>query len=182
MPLWLKFSCFWQLKAFINDTSSPDSQVVVRNKQDNKYSVPCIIPRTRVPAQSLSHLWLVVTARLLCPWDSPSKNTRVGCHFLFQGIFWTQGLNLHSWVSWVSCIGRWIPYHCATWEARTWWAHTKTVAPTGRNNCTQRFTDEIWGIMGKFVIYKIWSSSAVPSYLDRYWSPKMLAPEGTLWS
>ena len=24
-----------------------------------------------------------------------SKNTRVGCHFLLQGIFWTQGLNLH---------------------------------------------------------------------------------------
>ena len=31
--------------------------------------------------------------RLLCPWISPSKNTRVGCHFLLQGIFLTQGLN-----------------------------------------------------------------------------------------
>ena len=31
--------------------------------------------------------------RLLCPWDSPSKNTGVGCHFLLQGIFPTQGLN-----------------------------------------------------------------------------------------
>ena len=27
------------------------------------------------------------------PWDSPSKNTGVGCHFLLQGIFPTQGLN-----------------------------------------------------------------------------------------
>jgi len=34
-------------------------------------------------------------SRLLCPWDSPSKNTGVGCHFLLQGIFPTQGLNLH---------------------------------------------------------------------------------------
>ena len=33
--------------------------------------------------------------RLLCPWDSPSKNTGVGCHFLLQGIFLTQGSNLH---------------------------------------------------------------------------------------
>ena len=33
--------------------------------------------------------------RLLCPWDSPGKNTRVGCHFLLQGIFPTQGLNQH---------------------------------------------------------------------------------------
>ena len=34
-------------------------------------------------------------ARLLCPWDSPGKNTGVGCHALLQGIFPTQGLNLH---------------------------------------------------------------------------------------
>ena len=25
-------------------------------------------------------------ARLLCPWDYPSKNTGLGCHFLLQGI------------------------------------------------------------------------------------------------
>ena len=32
--------------------------------------------------------------RLLCPRDSPGKNTGVGSHFLLQGIFLTQGLNL----------------------------------------------------------------------------------------
>ena len=32
-------------------------------------------------------------ARLLCPWDFPSKNTGVGCRFLLQGIFPTQGMN-----------------------------------------------------------------------------------------
>ena len=32
--------------------------------------------------------------RLLCPWDSPGRNTGMGCHFLLQGIFMTQGLNL----------------------------------------------------------------------------------------
>ena len=31
--------------------------------------------------------------RLPCPWDSPGKNTGVGCHFLLQEIFPTQGLN-----------------------------------------------------------------------------------------
>ena len=36
--------------------------------------------------------WTVPT-RLLHPWNSPSKNTGVGCHFLLQGIFLTQGLN-----------------------------------------------------------------------------------------
>ena len=29
-----------------------------------------------------------------CPWDFTGKNTGVGCHFLLQGIFSTQGLNL----------------------------------------------------------------------------------------
>ena len=28
-----------------------------------------------------------------CPWDFPGKNTGVGCYFLLQGIFPTQGLN-----------------------------------------------------------------------------------------
>ena len=37
-------------------------------------------------------LWL---ARLLCPWDSPGKNTGGSCHALFQGIFPTQGSHLH---------------------------------------------------------------------------------------
>ena len=29
-----------------------------------------------------------------CPWNSPGKNIGVGCRFLLQGIFLTQGLNL----------------------------------------------------------------------------------------
>ena len=32
--------------------------------------------------------------RLLCPWNSPGRNTGVGCHSLLQGIFPTQGQNL----------------------------------------------------------------------------------------
>ena len=32
-------------------------------------------------------------ARFLCPWNFPDKNTGMGCHFLLQGIFPTQGLN-----------------------------------------------------------------------------------------
>ena len=31
--------------------------------------------------------------RLLCPWDSPGKNTGVGSHSLLQGIFLIQGSN-----------------------------------------------------------------------------------------
>ena len=32
--------------------------------------------------------------RILCPWDFSGKNTGVGCCFLLQGIFPTQGSNL----------------------------------------------------------------------------------------
>ena len=40
--------------------------------------------------QSCPTLW---PASLFCSWDSPGKNTGVGCPFLLQGIFPTGGLN-----------------------------------------------------------------------------------------
>ena len=38
-------------------------------------------------------------SRLFCLWDFPGKNTRVGCHFLLQGIFLTRrsGPSLLNW-------------------------------------------------------------------------------------
>ena len=59
------------------------------------YNIPVCIC-----AQSLSHVWLFATpcsvaTRLLCLWNFPGANTGVGCHFLLQGIFPTQGSNLH---------------------------------------------------------------------------------------
>ena len=36
----------------------------------------------------------VEPSRHLHPWNSPGKNTGVGCHLLLQEIFLTQGLNL----------------------------------------------------------------------------------------
>ena len=52
-------------------------------------------------SESVSHsvmsnsLWLhgLQPARLLCPWNSPGKNTGVGNHFLLQGIFSTHASN-----------------------------------------------------------------------------------------
>ena len=43
-------------------------------------------------------------ARLVCPWNFPGKNTGMGCHFLLQGIFLTQRLNL--------CL-----FHLLHWQA-----------------------------------------------------------------
>ena len=48
-----------------------------------------------VLSNSLQHHGLQPT-RLLCPWNSPGKNTGVGCYFLLQGIFLTQGIKPRS--------------------------------------------------------------------------------------
>ena len=53
----------------------------------------------KVKVKSLSHVWLFGTqglqpTRLLHPWNFPGKNTGVGCHFLLQENFPTQGSNL----------------------------------------------------------------------------------------
>ena len=60
----------------------------------------------------LSHgLW---PSSLLCPWNFPGKNTKVGCLFLLQRIFLT---NDWTHLYYITCTGRQILYHCATWEA-----------------------------------------------------------------
>ena len=72
---------------------------------------------TCLHAQLLGHVRLfattwTVTCRVLCPWDSPCKNTGVGCHFLLQGVFLTQGSNLGL----LHCMQPLYP--CAAWEAQ----------------------------------------------------------------
>ena len=59
-------------------------------------------------------------ARFLCPWDSPGKNTGVGCHALLQGIFPTHG--------WNPCLLRLLP----------WQAGSLPLAPPGKPT-------SIWG-------------------------------------
>ena len=54
-------------------------------------------------------------ARLLCAWDSPGKNTRVGCQALLQGIFLTQRWKPASPES-PALAGGFLPTS-TTWEA-----------------------------------------------------------------
>ena len=44
--------------------------------QEGKIALSCLTPVT---------LWPVACQAPLCLWDSPVKNTGVGCHFLLQG-------------------------------------------------------------------------------------------------
>ena len=56
-----------------------------------KWSIICFVVIVIV-VQVLSCVWLFYS--FLCPWDFPGKNTGEGCHFLLQGIFLIQWLNL----------------------------------------------------------------------------------------
>ena len=71
--------------------------------------------------------------RFLCPSDSPGKNIGVDCHFLLQGIFPTQGLNLclSQLLHWqVYCLplshlrnpshSLWPPPLCGSHSQKTW--------------------------------------------------------------
>ena len=57
-------------------------------------------------------------ARLLCPWNSPDKDTGVDCHSLLQGIFLTQGSNPHLIMS-PALVGGFFTF-CVTWKAPNW--------------------------------------------------------------
>ena len=50
----------------------------------------CVLSRVRLSVTP----WTVAHQAPLS-WNSPGKNTGVGCHRLLQGLFLTQGLNLH---------------------------------------------------------------------------------------
>ena len=52
--------------------SDRERQILYTAAAKSLQSCPTLRPHRRQPT------------RLLCPWDSPGKNTGVGCHFLFQ--------------------------------------------------------------------------------------------------
>ena len=59
--------------------------IVIKNVKNSRYPFPCL----KVYAKSLQLIRLCAThrrqlTRLPRPWDSPGKNTGVGCHFLLQ--------------------------------------------------------------------------------------------------
>ena len=50
----------------------------------------CLLGRSVMSDSATS--WTVTSQTPLCPWDSPGKNSEVGCHAFLQGIFPTQNL------------------------------------------------------------------------------------------
>ena len=59
----------------------------------HRNTVPCVVSRQVVSDSATPWNAGSSVHGIFHPWDSPGKNTRVGCHFLLQGIFLTQGSN-----------------------------------------------------------------------------------------
>ena len=87
----LHFCFVWQKSEAMASFRTPTGLDVAR---------ACLTARSAMPDSLRPHgRW---PTRLLCPWNSPGKNTRVGCHFLLQGIFLTLGLNPGLlWCRWI---------------------------------------------------------------------------------
>ena len=80
-------------------------------------------------------------ARLLCPWDSPAKNTGVGCRALLEGIFPAQGIEPESLMS-PALADRFFTTS-ATWEAP---AHSVLIC---KNNACCPHIHSIYFVPGR---------------------------------
>ena len=101
----------WLLRGFMFFWSQLVCQILVLQIYAPVFASVCLVAQSCLTLRVYG-LW---PAKLLCPWDFPSKNTGVDCHFFSQDIFPTKGLNplLLSLGS-----GRRILYHFTTWEAQ----------------------------------------------------------------
>ena len=87
------------------------------NGKESEKEYVCVCAHTYVVCGQLFPTLVItwpVAHQVPLSWASPGKNTGVGCHALLQGIFLTQK---RTCVSGIFCTGRWILYHCTTWEA-----------------------------------------------------------------
>ena len=74
----------WQL-GVINRAAVSKDDAGASLKSDTKCKWSCSVMSDSLRPHGLQ------PTRLLCPWDFPGKSTGVGCHFLLQGVFPTQG-------------------------------------------------------------------------------------------
>ena len=61
-------------------------QFLLRRKMNQLYVYTCVCAKS-LQSCPILRFYGLQPARLLCSWDSPGKNTGVGCHVLLQMIF-----------------------------------------------------------------------------------------------
>ena len=101
-------------------------------------------------------------ARLLCPWDSPGKNTGVSCHALLQGIFPTQGSNPH-----LLCL-------------LCWQAGSFPLVPPGKPHCSYTCSHFLTANLRSLFTGARWKGQGLcttqeqPTASDGMWIPSFL--------
>ena len=106
-----KYHCPSTRKAKMKENWQDKCWQEYRLTETLKYWLPVCVFNRSVVSNSLRPHGLQ-PAKLLCPWDSPGKNTGVGCHFLLQGSSWPRD-QTH-----VPFLGRRILHHWANREAQ----------------------------------------------------------------
>ena len=126
---------------------------------------------------------LTRSVRLLCPWDSPGKNTAVGCHVLLQGILPTQGSNPDL----PHC--RWILYRLSHQESprileRVAYPFSRGISDPGivpgspalqaDSFTSWAIREALYGWHGSlFLVFTLWHlNNFIPSFTKVHWAPK----------
>ena len=78
----LKDNCFTEFYCFLSNINMNQPYIY------KKWKWSCSVVSDSLQPHGLE------PTRFLCPWDFPGKDTGVGCYFLLQEIFPTQGSNL----------------------------------------------------------------------------------------
>ena len=97
-PITFSFLFFWSFvlsSPFLSATRSPHFVPLSESSLSSGHLTHSILSFLLVPQScpTLCNTW-TVAHRASCPWDFTGKNTGVRSHFLLQGVFPTQGLNL----------------------------------------------------------------------------------------
>ena len=90
-------------------------------------------------------LWTVSSRQAPASMGFPGQSTGVGCHFLLQGMFPTQGSNWHL------LLDRQILYHWATWQALDKVVGRKTPLTEGLKWMAARQLRTLWLLSGGLV-------------------------------
>ena len=104
--------------------------------QKGHIAILCLMPSKWLQlSQTLYDPHGLLPTRLLCPWNSPSRNTRGGCHFLPQGIFSTRGSNKPFYIA---CISRQVLYHLCLFHTCQMW-HVTIICLNNLHSSTREF-------------------------------------------
>ena len=81
-------------KSLWHQGKTPQGSRGYKARKEEEQRTSPIGPQLPVKTRWLSsHTLGCSESEVLCPWDFPGSSTGVGCHFLLQGIFPTQGSN-----------------------------------------------------------------------------------------